>query len=129
MTQNTEDNTRHYQEPSRLTVEYVEDAIARDDPGELPGVPISVSLCHDSLEWSQTVCVRLSSHRDATVRGNAILGFGHLARRFRRLDEDMVRPVIENALTDADRYVRGQAHAAAEDVTHFLGWRVTGFDP
>jgi hypothetical protein len=60
------------------------------------------------------------------VRGNAVLGFGHLARRFRRLDEGVVRPIIENALLDADPYVRGQADAAADDVAHFLGWKVKG---
>ena len=55
-----------------------------------------------------------------------VLGFGHLARRFRRLDEGVVRPIIENALADANPYIRVQADAAADDMTHFLGWRVTG---
>ena len=116
----------HYQRPPDSTAEEAEAAIARDDPAELYVVPISVSMYHEDLEWSQGVCIRLSAHRDATVRGNAVLGFGHLARRFRRLDEGVVRPIIENALLDADPYVRGQADAAADDVAHFLGWKVKG---
>ncbi len=115
-----------YQRPPDLAAEEAEAAIARDDPAELYVVPISISMYHEDLEWAQAMCVKLASHQDATVRGNAVLGFGHLARRFRKLDEDVVRPIIENALTDADPYVRGQAHDAADDVTHFLGWKVKG---
>jgi hypothetical protein len=121
-----EDEKRFYRQPPHSTAEEAEAAIARDDPAELYVVPISVSMYHVDLEWSQGVCIRLSTHRDATVRGNAVLGFGHLARRFRRLDEGVVRPIIENALLDADPYVRGQADAAADDVAHFLGWKVKG---
>ncbi len=117
-----------YQRPHDTTAEEAEAAIARDDPAELYVVPISVSMYLEDLAWSQGVCVRLSTHRDATVRGNAVLGFGHLARRFRKLDERVVRPIIENALLDADPYVRGQAHDAADDVTHFLGWKVKGYN-
>jgi hypothetical protein len=115
-----------YQRPPDITAEEAQAAIARDDPAELCMVPISVSMYHEDLEWSEAICIRLSTHRDATVRGNAVLGFGHLSRRFRKLDEGVVRPIIEKALIDADPYVRGQAHAAADDVAHFLGWKVKG---
>ncbi len=121
-----DDEKRFYQRPPDTTAEEAEAAIARDDPAELYVVPISVSMYHEDLEWSQAICIRLSKHQDATVRGNAVLGFGHLARRFRKLDEGVVRPIIENALLDAEPYVRGQAHDAADDVAHFLGWKVKG---
>jgi hypothetical protein len=124
MAQNEE--KRFYRQPSVCTTDEAEAAIARDDPAELYVVPISVSMYHEDLEWSQGVCIRLSTHRDATVRGNAVLGFGHLARRFRKLDTDVVLPIIENALQDDDPHVRGQAHAAADDLAHFLGWIVKG---
>jgi hypothetical protein len=116
----------HYQQRPDSAGEEAEAAIARDDPAELYVVPISISMYHEDLEWAQETCVKLASHRDATVRGNAVLGFGHLARRFRKLDEGVVRPIIENALLDADPYVRGQAHDAADDMAHFLGWKVKG---
>jgi hypothetical protein len=44
------------------------------------------------------------------------------------LDQAIVKPIIEAALKGPSDYVRGQARAAAEDVTHFLSWQVTGFD-
>lgn len=116
----------HYRRPPDLTAEEAEAAIARDDPAERYVVPISVSMYHEDLEWSQSLCIRLSTHRDATVRGNAVLGFGHLARRFRTLNQGVVLPIIESTLQDADPYVRGQANAAADDVAHFLGWKVKG---
>jgi hypothetical protein len=123
-----EDERRCYDQPSASTTEEVEAVIARDDPAELYVIPISVSLYHEDLEWSQAVCVMLSAHCDATVRGNAVLGFGHLARRFGWLDEGVVRPIIENALKDDDAYVVGQAHDAGDDVEHFLGWKVKGLN-
>ena len=99
-----------------------EAAIARDEPAELLYVPIAASLHAERLDWAQGVCARLAAHPDFNVRGNAILGFGHLARRFRQLDRSLVEPLVVRARSDADPYVRGQAHAAADDLRHFLGW-------
>jgi hypothetical protein len=56
------------------------------------------------------------------VRGNAILGFAHLARRFRRLDRAVVEPLVVTALSDPDPYVSGHALEATDDLRHFLGW-------
>lgn len=49
------------------------------------------------------------------------MGFGHLARRFRQLDE-RVRAHLLAGLSDPDEWVKGQAVAAADDVRQFLGW-------
>jgi hypothetical protein len=100
----------------------VEAAIARDVPDELLHVPVAVSLNPPDCAWAQDVCVRLASHPHPNVRGNAVLGFGHLARLCGALDEAVVRPLLEAALDDAEGYVRGQAVAAAGDVAFFLGW-------
>lgn len=98
-----------------------EAAIAADDPAQLVLLPIRVSLHHDDLAWATSICLRLARHPDPTVRGNAVLGFGHLARRFRTLDET-VRPVIEAALLEREPWVAGHARSAADDVRYFLGW-------
>ena len=52
--------------------------------------------------------------------GNAIPGFGHIARIHGLLNESTVKPVIEAALRDESEYVRGQANSAANDVAFFL---------
>ena len=41
--------------------------------------------------------------------------------------EATVKPIIEQGLSELDTYV-GQAWAAASDVTHFLRWKVSGFE-
>ncbi|MDZ4778110.1 MAG: hypothetical protein SGJ23_15115 [Alphaproteobacteria bacterium] len=105
------------------TVAEVERLLERDDPGELLNVAIAVSLDPPDCAWAERICIRLAAHSVANVRGNAILGFGHLARVCGALDEARVRPLIDAALDDPSDYVRGQAHAAADDLAHFLGWR------
>jgi hypothetical protein len=112
-----------YQEPIDFEKEEVEVLLHTDDPEKLLYVPIGVSMNSLDFEWAQSICIRLATHPHFNVRGNAILGFGHLARRFRRLDEQ-VRPLVRAGLRDEDGYVRGQADTAAKDIKQFLGWRL-----
>lgn len=102
--------------------ERVEHAIERDDPIELMDVVMEIAHESDSHEWAQSCCVQLARHRNANVRGNAVLAFGHLARRFGRLDPQRVHRLVEIALHDPSEYVRGQAASAAEDLATFLSW-------
>ena len=115
-----EKGNRQYEDPGLISVAEAEAAIVRNDPAELYLVPISVSLYAEDFEWAQGVCLRLADHPHGNVRGNALLGFGHLARRFRRLDRIRIEPLIRKGLQDTDDFVRGQADAAADDIAHFL---------
>jgi hypothetical protein len=101
----------------------VDAAIARADPDELTRVVLAVALHADEGPWAAAVCLQFARHSHVNLRGNAILGLGHLARRFGRLDP-VAREVIEDGLRDGDDYVRGQAEAAADDVHHFLRWTI-----
>jgi len=116
-----------FQDVFGRSIDEMKAAIDRNDPNELPTAVIGVALYHDDPVFAQDVCVELATHEHDLVRGNAVLGFGHIARRCGSLDEGAVRPIIESALNDRSDYVRGQAWAAAEDVCHFLGWNVSGF--
>ena len=102
----------------------VEAVIARDDPNEVLYAPMVVSMDPPDCRWAETVCLRLSSHPHPRVRANAILGFGHLARTCRALNEAAVRPIIEAGLRDETNEVRGSAVSAADDVECYLGWRI-----
>lgn len=84
---------------------------------------LAIALYDEDRAWAETFCERFARHPDAEVRGGALLGFGHLARRFRKLDLTRVLPLIEAGLADPDSWVRGQAESAACDAEHFLGWR------
>jgi hypothetical protein len=103
-------------------------ALARDDPDELLYLPITLSM--DPPEdahpgYAERICRELARHANANVRGNAILGFGHLARTAGIIWKPAeVRALVEAGLADPDAYVRGQAEAAAGDLRHFLKWKL-----
>ena len=99
-----------------------EAALRRDDPDELLFVVLSVALHEPDPEWAQEFCLRLSSHPHFNVRGNAVLGLGHIARIHGELDPARAKPVIEAALRDEHEFVRGQAHSAKDDAELFLKW-------
>jgi hypothetical protein len=101
----------------------IEGVIERDDPDELLYVPIVVSLSPPDCGWAESICLKLAAHPHWNVRGNAILGFGHLSRTCGKLDEDSIKPVVIDALQDPNEYVRNHARTALDDITDFLGWR------
>jgi len=101
-----------------------EDAIERDEVWELADLVQQIAQEATPWEWAQSCCIQLSRHRSAEVRGNAVAGFGHLARRFGRVEPQGVRRRVEIALHDPSAYVRGQARSAALDLHTFLGWEL-----
>jgi len=107
-----------------LSREEIEEAIVRDDPNELVIALLSVGQYASDAEWAEGVCRRLASHQNFAVRGEAIRGFGQVARLHKRLDRRTVLPIIQAGLTDTDDSVRRHALAAADDVETFLGWAV-----
>jgi hypothetical protein len=113
-----------YEEIARLNQVQIDLAISRNEPDELSRAVLSAALYADNSQWAEDICVRLAGHENANVRGNAVLGFGHIARINRNLTESRVRPLIEDALRDEDAYVRDQAESAADDVESFLRWRI-----
>ena len=100
----------------------VEAAIERDDPAELMDVATRIGLDAEEREWAQSCCAQLARHRNAQVRGNAVAGLGHLARRFGRLDPNRVKRIVQIALCDRSEYVQEMARSAAEDLHTFLAW-------
>jgi hypothetical protein len=110
-------------ESAVITQESALSAQAQNNVGELPYILVAVALHEADLEWAQSYCLSLAAHPNENVRGNAILGFGHLARRFGQLTAE-AKPIIEAALTDSSAFVRGQAVASADDVGQFLGWQL-----
>lgn len=106
------------------TKEQAEEIIRRDDPNELLYVPVVVTMDPPDYEWSESVCVHLAGHANFNVRGNAILGFGHLARIF-GVTSDQARNLVWKALQDDHEYVRSQAEGARDDIEHFTKMRLT----
>lgn len=105
----------------------VERAIAANDSQILKQLVVGVALHWSDVNEAERTCVILCRHSNEEVRGNAILGFGHLARRFGVLSPSL-EAVIEAGMRDESGYVRGQAWAAADDVNHFLGWDIKCYE-
>ena len=101
----------------------IEAALVRNDPEELLIGVLSAALYLEDRIFAQKVCIRLSEHPHFNVRGNALLGFAHIARIDGELDEAKVKPLIKNGLVDNNDYVRGQAEDAVDDIEHFLDWK------
>lgn len=103
-------------------------ALARNDADEL--LHVSLVLSMEPLEeehpgYAEKICRELALHPNFNVRGNAILGFGHLARTAGIIWKPKeVRALVEAGLADPDEYVRGQAEAAADDLHFFLKWKL-----
>jgi hypothetical protein len=118
--------TVRFQDLASFTSDDVDAAITRNDPDELQFVPITIALSSSELALAQEVCIKLSMHEHHKVRGNAVMSLGHLARRFRVLDEDTVRPILESALRDQDEYVKMLAKSAADEIQQFLHRQIAG---
>lgn len=112
-----------FEQPEYQGPHALRDAIQANDAGVLGPMIIAAALYEDDFDTAYDACVQLSSHPDEVVRGNAILGLGHLARLFGRLGDE-APAIVTRGLLDASNYVRGQAHAAAGDLQHFLGIEV-----
>lgn len=110
-------------EREALLRERFEDAVERDDPIELQDLVLELALESRDRVFAECGCAQLARHRNAHVRGNAFLGFAHLARRFGELDRNRVQRLIEIGLFARHEYVRSQAESAAQDLETLLDWR------
>ena len=111
-----------YESLEPVSHEHAETIARGGDAHALSRVAVSIALADDDLDWSTAFLLTLIAHDSATVRGNALLGFGHLARRFRAIASTAsVAAAIKAGLADTDAFVRGQADTAADDYGQFIG--------
>ena len=118
--------TIKFQDLETITPKDVNLALCRDDPDELQFVAITLALSDLDFNFIQSVCIQLCSYRDSKVSGNALVSLGHLARRFRMLDERTIKPVLEASLRSKDEYIRMSAKSSADEIHQFLHWQITG---
>jgi hypothetical protein len=111
-----------YEPIPKFSPDQIEECVARNEPNELLHAVLSAALYAEDRDFAEHVCLTLAGHEHFNVRGNALLGFAHIARIYGKLNEPKVRPLLEKGLNDQDDYVRGQAEGAREDIEHFLGW-------
>jgi hypothetical protein len=120
--------TNTHQLPSYPGQRALLEAIDTDDAHVLGALIVAAALYEEHFDTVYRACVQLSVHADEVVRGNAIVGLGHLARQFGKLEKE-APAIVKRGLVDASPYVRGQAHAAAGDLQHFLDIEVRDAEP
>ena len=102
------------------------DAIERDDVERLRTLPVDLGFNHENWRFIQNVCVRLSEHRDPSVRSNSLLGILYAARFRGKVEKNVVKPVLLRALKDSDPGVAAVAQDAIDDINHVMKWRIGG---
>lgn len=108
-----------------MDYEDIPQILERDNPSEVLRVPIMVSMYDDDQEFCEEICLKLSKHEHYQVRANAILGFGHIARRFQCLLSDNILDIVNDALSDESEEVRGQADS---DILCYLAIKIPNFN-
>ena len=96
--------TNVYEQPRYEGARALAEAIDADDDELLASMIVAAALYEDDFAVVHRACVHLSKHADDQVRGNAVLGFGHIARAFGRLGQGL-RPVrvTEDQITRTGR--------------------------
>lgn len=93
--------------------------IYSDDRDAIVRGLVSLALYAEDPEFIQNTMLEYSQHTHENVKGIAILGFGHLARRFGTIDKELVLPIVYAGLQDESAFVRGHANSALDDIQMF----------
>lgn len=102
---------------------FIAQAERENDLAALVRGVIAVALHDRDFSYAQDLCLRLASHSNLNVRGNALQAMGHLIRLHKQLDERSVRPLIAASLRDPSEYVRSQAEEVRDESARVLGWK------
>ena len=73
-----------YEDIPELSKKGIESAVQCGSPDQLAVAVLSAALFSEDRDWAEDVCARVAMHSHFNVRGNAILGLGHIARVQRR---------------------------------------------
>ena len=73
--------------------------------------------------FAQSMCIQLLQAEDEIVRGNAIIGLAHIARRFGKLDKRVVKPYLLRELRENIK-CKDFIADAVHDINMYLGWSI-----
>jgi hypothetical protein len=100
---------------------YIEQINSSNKENVVKGL-LGLALYGSDFEFIQNTLVNFSKNKDENIRGIAILGFGHIARLYGKIDKDVVMPIVQNGLRDISEIVKGQSTAALDDINFFTEW-------
>ena len=108
-----------------LNYEDIPAMLEENDPLKVLKIPILVSIYDDDQVFCENICLKLAGHENVQVRANAVLGFGHIARRFGVFLNKSILDIVNEALLDDFSEVRGQADCAADDIECYLNVKLS----
>ncbi len=110
--------------PITLSDEEIMAAITNDEVETLVDLPIKLGFKHESWRFVQEVCVRLSAHPDSRIRANAMQGLYFTAFFHKRLEQDIVQPVLLRGLKDEHPDVAFSAQDSLTNISSLLSWGI-----
>lgn len=114
---------RIYKPLTKKTREEVKEIIESNNIEALITLPLSLGEYEPDWKFAQDACMKLAQHEDERVRSNAALGLSYIARTNRKLEKNLVKPVLLQLLRDCKEY-QGKVVDAIEDINLFMGWRI-----
>jgi len=107
----------------KFTRAEMENAVAEDDIEKLIYVSLFASLYYEDRNFAEQICTELAHHSNPNVRAMAIEGFEHIARIDDKLNQEIVKPIIEKALKDENEIVRDRAVWTKDATKQYLKWK------
>lgn len=112
-----------YIELDPISREQLADILESAEPLAIADALLRVTLHDSDLVFSERLCISMIQNENENICACAIQGLGNLARRFRSLDRDTLKQVVELAKNDLRQCVRTSLHDACDDFEIYLGWR------
>jgi hypothetical protein len=112
-------NDQMYKKPEILDKEEFEKILASNDAARISEAIIAASFYIEDFDYVFNRLVELCEHIHEWIRGNAMLGLGHLARIHGKMPIDPTVRIISQGLCDPSEYVRGQADGAYDSFQVF----------
>lgn len=101
----------------------INNILKKGDLNELILLPLSVGEYHRNWKYAQDLCVKLSSHEDARVRANAVLGLAYIARTKGSLEKHIVKPILLKELRENEE-CKWRIIDAIDDINLFMKWDI-----
>lgn len=102
----------------------VYEAINSNDEEVLRLLPIKLGFNHENWKFVQDICVRLSEHPNPDIRGNSLNALAYVAMNHKKLERNIVKPVLLRGLKDESEWVRGKAQDALSDINSYMNWKI-----
>lgn len=109
-----------YEEPARLSVAQIEDAMAGNDIDRACSAIIGASLYLQDWRLSQGICLKAIGMDDKDLKRCGLIGLGHVVRIHGEVDVNLLKLAIDRFDLRNDADLSGYVDNLMDDVAIFL---------